>query len=265
MCDFCTFSRRGLARLALGLAASGLTAASPARANLTKRTIMLDPGHGGYDPGAVAPDGLQEKDVTLATALTVRDTLHATGLYNIAMTRERDTHVSLTDRVAAAEDSGADLFLALHCDHLPVQNWRGASIFTLSSHASDNLAARLAGEENAADGPIKPLPDLSPPIAAILANLETRATRLGSVTLAQDIQASFRGVIPLMPDPERSANFAVLRDPSTPSALLEMGCLTNPLDEKLLRDATHRRTLALRLTAAIDLYFANNSAARIAG
>jgi N-acetylmuramoyl-L-alanine amidase len=265
MCVFCTFSRRGLARMALGLAATSLAVPSSARANLTKPTIMLDPGHGGFDPGAVAPDGLQEKDVTLATALTVRDALHATGRYAIAMTRERDTHVTLTDRVAAAEDAGAALFLALHCDHLPVQTWRGASIFTLSSRASDNLAARLAGEENAVDGPSPPRAGLSPPIAAILANLETRATRLGSATLAADIQASFRGVIPLMPDPERSANFAVLRDPSTPSTLLEMGCLTNPLDEKLLRDEAHRRTLALRLTAAIDLYFSNNSAARIAG
>ena len=259
MCFVCQLGRR---RFLLGAGAAILPLRARAAAG---RTIMLDPGHGGFDPGAVAPDGLQEKDVTLATAFTVRDAIHATGRYAVAMTRERDTHVSLPERVAAARDAGAELFLALHCDHLPVPSWRGASIFTLSSRASDNLAARVAGEENEAEGAGPDLAGLSPPVAAILAGLETRATRLGSATLAADIQASFRGVIPLMPDPARSANFAVLRDPSTPSALLEMGCLTNPLDERLLRDAAHRRTLAARLTAAIDMYFSNRSAARIAG
>ena len=82
---------------------------------------------------------------------------------------------------------------------------------------------------------------VSPQVAGILASLETRATRIGSATLAQDIQTSFTGVVPLLPDPHRSANFAVLRDPSTPSTLLEMGCLTNPLDEALLTSPPHRR------------------------
>ena len=106
---------------------------------------------------------------------------------------------------------------------------------------------------------------VSPQVAGILASLETRATRIGSATLAQDIQASFTGVVPLLPDPHRSANFAVLRDPSTPSTLLEMGCLTNPLDEALLNSPAHRRLMAERLTSAIDVYFANYAGQRVAG
>jgi N-acetylmuramoyl-L-alanine amidase len=103
---------------------------------------------------------------------------------------------------------------------------------------------------------------VSPQVAGILASLETRATRIGSATLAQDIQHSFTGVVPLLPDPHRSANFAVLRDPSTPSALLEMGCLSNPLDERLLTSAAHRQLIADRLTTSIDAYFANYSGGR---
>ena len=86
-----------------------------------------------------------------------------------------------------------------------------------------------------------PLAGVSPQVANILASLETRATKIGSATLAQDLKSSFEGVVPLLPDPRRSANFAVLRDPSTPSALLEMGCLDNPLDEKRLRSPMHRQ------------------------
>jgi len=241
--------------------AAGLTAAmaAPRHARAgSLPTIMLDPGHGGHDPGASAPDGVEEKHITLACGLTLRKALAATGRYNVQMTRSRDVFVTLEDRVSMAVAAGADLFLAMHCDHLPEPDMRGASVFTLSNQASDGLAAGLAQSENSADGTGAGIPaGLSPQVAGILASLETRATRIGSATLAQDIEASFSGVIPLLPDPHRSANFAVLRDPSTPSTLLEMGCLTNPLDEKMLRSAKHRALMAARLVAAIDVYFAD--------
>jgi N-acetylmuramoyl-L-alanine amidase len=242
----------------LGLAAVAI-AAGPARAN-ARPLVMLDPGHGGHDPGAIAPDGVFEKTITLESAFDLRRSLAATGRYRVAMTRTDDVFVTLEDRVSAAVAAKADLFLAMHCDHLPTPDLRGASVFTLSSQASDGLAAAVATDENSADrfgG--APVQGVSPQVANILASLETRATRINSATLAADIQASFAGVIPLLPDPGRSANFAVLRDPSTPSTLLEMGCLTNPLDEKLLRSTAHRRLLAERLTNAIDLYFENFS------
>jgi N-acetylmuramoyl-L-alanine amidase len=262
MCVKCDFGRRGFVRLALGLTAAGLAGAAPVRAAQKQPLVMIDPGHGGHDPGAIAPDGVIEKHITLASGLALRHSLTATGRYRVKMTRMDDVFVTLEDRVAAAVSSGADLFLALHCDHLPQPDLRGASVFTLSNKASDGLAAGLASDENSVDARNGAGAGMSPQVAGILASLETRATRLGSATLAQDIQESFTGIVPLLPDPHRSANFAVLRDPSTPATLLEMGCLTNPLDEALLTSPAHRRLMAERLTSAIDMYFADYAGGR---
>jgi len=262
MCVNCCLGRRGFGRVALGLAAAALAGAAPAGAARRLPLVMIDPGHGGHDPGAVAPDGVFEKDITLASGFALRRALRATGRYRVEMTRTRDVFIPLDGRVTDAVAARADLFLALHCDHLPEPGLRGASVFTLSNTASDRLAAGLAEDENRVDAfGGEDVVGVSPQVAGILASLETRATRLGSATLAQDIQESFTGIVPLLPDPERSANFAVLRDPSTPSVLLEMGCLTNPLDEALLNSPAHRRRLAERLTTAIDRYFADYAGA----
>jgi N-acetylmuramoyl-L-alanine amidase len=261
MCIYCRPGRRvfGKALLGAGLVMAA-QAAGPARAARKLAAgmplIMIDPGHGGHDPGAIAPDGVFEKTITLASGFALRHSLLATGRYRVRMTRQSDVFVTLEGRVAAAVAANADLFIALHCDHLPRPDLRGASVFTLSGTASDGLAASLANDENSSDqfgGP--GIPKVSPQVAAILASLETRATRVSAATLAEDIQNSFKGVVPLLPDPTRSANFAVLRDPSTPSTLLEMGCLTNPLDERLLTSPKHRMLMADRLTSAIDRYF----------
>jgi N-acetylmuramoyl-L-alanine amidase len=262
MCGFCQLSRRRFGKVALGFGAAALVQAGPpARAAARQPLIMLDPGHGGHDPGAIAPDGVFEKHITLASALTLREHLLQTGRYQVRMTRETDVFVTLEGRVADAVAANADLFLALHCDHLPTPDLRGASIFTLSGDASDGLAAGLADAQNSADT-LGGASGVSPQVAAILASLETRATRVSSANFAQDIKASFKGTVPLLPDPTRSANFAVLRDPSTPSNLLEMGCLTNPLDEKLLTSTAHRNLMAARLTSAIGVYFRDYSGQR---
>ncbi len=264
MCGFCQLSRRrfGKVLLGLGAAATAQSAALPrAQAALKRPLIMIDPGHGGHDPGAIAPDGVFEKNITLASALTLRAHLQATGRYRVRMTRETDIFVTLEGRVADAVAANADLFLAMHCDHLPTPNLRGASIFTLSGDASDGLAAGLANAQNSADN-FGGVSGVSPQVAAILASLETRSTRISSANFAEDIKASFKGTVPLLPDPTRSANFAVLRDPSTPSNLLEMGCLTNPLDERLLTSPAHRSLMAAKLTSAIDIYFRESAGQR---
>jgi N-acetylmuramoyl-L-alanine amidase len=260
MCQVCTLSRRRFAAL---LGAASLAAPATARAS-SRPVIMLDPGHGGHDPGAIAPDGTFEKTIVLATGLTLREHLEATGRYHVHMTRDTDSFVTLEGRVAMAQNARANLFVSLHCDHLPVADLRGASVFTLSPNASDRLSADLADSQNSADQPAGPH-NVSPRVANILASLETRATRLSSASLSDDIRDSFAGIIPLLPDPQRSANFAVLRDPTTPSTLLEMGCLTNPLDEHLLQSPSHRRLIADRLTQAIDLYFSTYAGQRVAG
>jgi N-acetylmuramoyl-L-alanine amidase len=265
MCGFCQLSRRRFGKVLLGVSAVAAlqpAAVSRARAAVKQPLIMLDPGHGGHDPGAIAPDGVFEKHITLASAFTLRQHLLATGRYRVRMTRSSDVFVTLEGRVADAVAANADLFLAMHCDHLPTPNLRGASIFTLSGDASDGLAASLANDENSADNFGGAGSGVSPRVAGILASLETRATRISSANFAEDIKAAFKGAVPLLPDPTRSANFAVLRDPSTPSNLLEMGCLTNPLDEKLLTSPAHRSLMAARLTDAIGVYFRNYAGQR---
>ena len=269
MCEFCSVGRRRFAKLALGLAATGLAATSfpePARARYVTKNlplVMIDPGHGGTDPGAIAPDGNYEKTITLATGHLLYRALSRTGRYRVEMTHSTDVSVTLEGRVAHAVAAKADLFLSLHCDHLPEADLRGASIFTLSNKASDRLAADVAADENSADRFAGPhFSGVSPQVASILASLETRATRIGSATLADDIQRSFTGVVPLLPDPHRSAISRCCAISSVPSALLEMGCLSNPLDERLLKSAAHRQVIADRLTSSIDAYFANNSGGR---
>jgi N-acetylmuramoyl-L-alanine amidase len=268
MCEFCQLGRRRFGKVLLGLGAVAATQSHGlirAQAATKRPLIMIDPGHGGHDPGAIAPDGVFEKNITLASAFSLREHLLATGRYRVRMTRTSDVFVTLEGRVADAVAANADLFLAMHCDHLPTPSLRGASIFTLSSDASDGLAAGLANDENSADNFGGASAGVSPQVAGILASLETRATRISSATFAEDIKASFKGTVPLLPDPTRSANFAVLRDPSTPSNLLEMGCLTNPLDEKLLTSPAHRNVMAARLTQAIGVYFRDFAGQRDAG
>ncbi len=251
---------------ALALAPNRLRAASNAPNLHAKPLIMLDPGHGGMDPGATAPDGAEEKYITLYEARALRQMLEATGRYRVAMTRTSDIYVPLPDRVNDAMAQKASLFLSLHCDHLPTPDLRGASVFTLSDNASDALAAAVAQDENGVPGlGGMPLNGASPQVVDILASLETRATKISSQSLAHDLQASFSGVVPMLPDPHRAANFAVLRDPSTPAALLEMGCLTNPLDEARLRTPARRKMMAQRITLAINMYFDNDAAQRMAG
>ncbi|WP_297369825.1 N-acetylmuramoyl-L-alanine amidase [Acidocella sp.] len=271
MCVNCDWTRRSFLRLALGATGAAALAPRPAFATAAeippaqRPLVMLDPGHGGHDPGAIAPDGIFEKHITLATGFVLRRALLATRRYRVAMTRTRDVFVPLQDRVNDAVNQNANLFISLHCDHLPIDNLRGASVFTLSNTASDALSADLAHDENSADTTAPAITGVSPKVADILASLEARATNLNSASLAQDIARSFRGVVPLLPDPERSANFAVLRDASTPSTLVEMGCLTNKLDEKRLRDPKQRALIAGLLVQAIDAYFAHYAQQRMAG
>lgn len=260
MCLICNISRRGFLKHSAG-AAAGLTAfMQPAFAAPRKRPrIMLDPGHGGKDPGTIAPDGYYEKRIALTTALELTQALRDSGHCDVFMTRSTDVFITLDDRVKIAQDHKADLFMSMHCDHLPEANIRGASIFTLSNKASDKLAAGLAQEENSVDTTLGAPRGTSPQVADILASLVTRATKLSSATFQTDLHNALKTSVPMLPNPERSANFAVLRDPSVPSVLLEMGCLSDPIDERRLRNPEQRRLLVIKLREAIDTYFSQTA------
>lgn len=227
----------------------------PARKLL--RVVALDPGHGGVDPGAVSPQRIYEKDITLAAARALARLLEATGRYHIVLTRRGDIFVPLRGRVARARASRAELFLSIHADTLPDHTMRGLSVYTLSNEASDRATAALALRENGDDFVAGVRLSRQPrEIGAVLFDLARRQTDNLSLTLAHAIVAELGRTVPLLEKPHRSAGFAVLTAPDIPSALVELGCLSNPEDERLLHQPGYLQRLARGLAQAIDDYFA---------
>jgi N-acetylmuramoyl-L-alanine amidase len=221
------------------------------------RAIALDPGHGGVDPGAISPNGLYEKTVTLATARELARLLDASGRYRVRLTRGRDTFVPLRQRVARARAFRAELFLSIHADALPDRALRGLSVYTLSERASDRETAALAMRENKDDFVAGLHLSRRPPvISAILLDLARRQTNNQSLMLARAIVEELGRAVPLLEKPHREAGFTVLTAPDIPSVLVELGCLSNPAEERLLRRPAHQRRLAQALARAIDDYFA---------
>jgi len=228
--------------------------------------IMLDPGHGGVDPGAIGVSGTHEKEITLAMAREIRRQLEQTGRYRVAMTRDDDVFIRLRDRIALARQQSADLFISIHADSMGSGNTatRGASIYTLSENASDNEAAALAARENRAD--IIAGVDLTREnrdVTSILIDLAQRETMNRSIVFARHLVGEMGREVLLLPqNPHRFAGFAVLRAPDTPSVLIEMGYLSNAQDELLLNRPHHRTKVAAGILRAIDAYFAANPARR---
>jgi len=227
-----------------------------------RRVIALDPGHGGVDPGAVSPHRVYEKDITLAAARELARQLAATGRYRTILTRRGDIFVPLGRRVARARANRAELFLSIHADVLPDRAMRGLSVYTLSNEASDRATAALAQRENKDDFVAGVQLSRQPrEIGAILFDLARRQTDNLSLTLAHAIVAELGRAVPLLEKPHREAGFAVLTAPDMPSALVELGCLSNPDDERLLRQPGYQQRLARGLMQAIDDYFAARTTA----
>lgn len=212
--------------------------------------IVIDPGHGGFDPGASAEDGAREKDVVLALSLAVRDRLLALGGVRVAMTREDDSFLPLEQRPALAEALGASAFVSIHADSAPVPEARGANIYVLSPRASDREALALARVENARGSDLGAAAAMDD-VALILADLMKRETTLGSARLARAVERESHGRMPVHPPFRRAANFAVLRSPEMASALFEAGYLTNPDDAARLADPAQRAAIADALARAI--------------
>jgi N-acetylmuramoyl-L-alanine amidase len=217
--------------------------------------VVLDPGHGGIDPGAIGADGVYEKTIVYATARDLKRDLIATGRFRVALTRGPDEFVPLRERVARARALHADLFLAIHADALPNPAMRGLSVFTLSAEASDREAAALAESENREPVNGVRFPDEPPVIGEILADLTRDQTDNLSIGFAQDVVAVLGRKVKLLDHPQRSADFVVLRAPDIPSALVELGCLSNPVEEQLLQQPAYQQRLARGLEHAIEMYF----------
>ena len=229
----------------------------PYLGRVKRHVVVIDPGHGGIDPGATGPSGIVEKTITLAAARAIKAGLDRSGRYRVLLTRDRDMFIRLRDRVAFARDKGAALFISLHADTIRNRNVRGLSVYTLSERASDKEAAELAERENKAD--LIAGIDLSgqaPGVTDILIDLAQRESMNESARAAGFLVREFKRVSKLLRNTHRFAGFAVLKAPDVPSLLIEMGFLSNARDERSLRSAKFRRRLAGAVTKAIDSFFA---------
>ncbi|MFN4276902.1 MAG: N-acetylmuramoyl-L-alanine amidase [Ferrovibrio sp.] len=214
--------------------------------------VVLDPGHGGRDPGAIGVTGTEEKDVTLSICQSIRQMLGSNPDIRVFMTRDRDAYIPLPSRVAFAHDKGADLFISIHADAAPNRGARGLSAYSRADKASDDFARRLADRENQVDaiyGFDTGATDKQ--TAAILIDLARRHSHNASLSAKRRIITGVGRRVQLLENPMRQANFAVLRSPAIPSVLIETGFLSNPQDERILRSPKSRAELARFLAEQI--------------
>jgi N-acetylmuramoyl-L-alanine amidase len=232
-------------------AEANLQLLGPPKAPHARKIVVIDPGHGGKDSGAVGAVSF-EKNVTLTAALALKARLEQTGRYQVVMTRATDVFIPLEDRVQVARKAGADLFLSLHADSAGDGTTHGASVYTLSERGEQRVGYVLDRNEwylkEGVSGD-------DPAVGPILLDLTQRTTRNRSATFAQTLIERVGDRAPLLPRSQRDAGYFVLLAPDVPAALLEMGFITNPADEARLNDVQQRAALVDKIAQAIDAYF----------
>jgi len=228
-----------------------------------KPVIVIDPGHGGVDPGATGVSGIYEKYITLAVARELKVALEKNNRYKVFLTRDRDIFIRLRDRVAIARQYNADLFISLHADSVANPQLKGLSVYTLSQNASDAEAQALADKENKADliAGID-LTHESADVANILIDLAQRETMNRSAGFAGGVVEEVGRENSLLENTHRFAGFAVLKAPDVPAVLIEMGYLSNDAEERNLRQPEYRTKLAKGIARAVDHFFVQGQKAR---
>ena len=213
--------------------------------------VLIDPGHGGRDPGATGVSGgVTEKQLTFAMASELADLLEKRGRVRVALARSDDSYLSLDQRAAIARRIGASLFVSLHMDSAPNPLARGTTLYSLSDVASSEEAARFASAENRAGD--APSSEADGSLNSILADLALRGQMEQSAELARRTVRRAAGRVALRPRPHQFAAFQVLRRADTPALLVEAGYISNVDDEALLITAEGRRPLVLVLAQAIE-------------
>ena len=232
-----------------------MTASAP-RKTKERPLIVLDPGHGGVDPGTHGRSGIYEKHITLSAAREFKAMLEKSGRYRVLLTRNRDIFIRLRDRISIARDAGADLFISLHADAIKNRKIRGLSVYTLSERASDKEAAGLAEKENKSDliAGID-LSDKTPEVANILIDLTQRESMNQSARFAEGLVKELARKTKLLRNTHRFAGFVVLKAPDVPSVLIELGFLSNRRDEKALTRKPYRAKLGRAIVEAVNSYF----------
>jgi N-acetylmuramoyl-L-alanine amidase len=232
-------------------------AATPVRNASLKKTIVIDAGHGGRDPGALGSEA-REKDVTLAAAKALKARLEKTGRYRVVLTRSSDVYVPLENRLQIARNARANLLISLHADAVLNKETRGGSVYTVSDKGSDRAARHQGG-----GGFLNVALPGSKAVHDILFELTQRATRNKSSTFAEILISKVGGHAPLLSRAHRDANYLVLLAPDVPSVLYEMGFITNQQDEALLTSESHRTKVVGGIASAIDEYFAQEDGVSI--
>jgi len=221
--------------------------------------IAIDPGHGGRDPGAIGKKGTREKDVTLSVAKKMKNLINRSSGYKAILTRSGDRFISLRNRVKKARAAEADIFISLHADSFHSPNVKGASVYALSLSGASSEAARwIAQKENASDliGGIS-LDDKDDLIASVLLDLSQTATIQDSLDLGSDVLSHIGRVSKLNNRQVQQAGFAVLKAPDMPSILIETAFLSNPGEEKKLRNPKHQHKLASAVFSGIKNHLNN--------
>lgn len=222
----------------------------------TRPLVVIDPGHGGIDSGAEAPNGVKEKDIVLAFSLRLQELLVESGRFDVALTREDDTYLRLEERVALARGNKADIFLSIHADSFQQPEIRGASVYTRDENATDVLDKVLADSENKSDVIAGfAMPQMAPEVVDILLDLMRREMRKQSYVAAQSIVHQLEPSVALRRFPVRQADFFVLQAPDVPSVLIELGFLSNVDDITNLTQSDWQNRTAEAIARGISTYF----------
>ncbi len=220
--------------------------------------VAVDAGHGGVDPGAIGHGGTREKDVTLAIARSLAERLNTEPGMHAVLTRNRDEFVELRDRIARARAAHADLFISVHADSIRDRNISGASVYVLSVHGASSEAAKvLADRENAADlmGGI-PLEEGA--LGAVLVDAAQDQIIGMSASAAELVMGALEGVGEIRKAQVQRAGFVVLKSPAIPSMLIETAYISNPGEERRLRNTEQQGRLAEAIASGVRSYFVQN-------
>ena len=221
-----------------------------------KRVIVVDPGHGGVDPGAIGVLGVNEKVITLNLSRQIKRVLEATGRYRVFLTRDKDIYIAHRKRFDFARRVNADFFISIHADSIKNRNIRGGSVYTLNDRASDHEAALLAAKENKSDVIAGvDLGGTDDEVSSILIELAQRETLNYSAQFAEILVPEMRKQVRMLKTGHRYASLMVLRSPDIPSVLVETGYLSNREDARLLNSRTYQQKIARSMLNALDKYF----------
>ncbi len=235
--------------------------AKPAPRAIKPWVVVLDPGHGGEDPGAIGPGGTYEKTVVLAIAQKTKLLLEQDKRIVVFMTRDEDVFIPLADRVRKARGVNADVFVSIHADAFTRPDARGSSVYALSERGASSAAARwIADKENQSDliGGVR-LQGRDPALAKMILEMSQSITNADSAKLGSGMLAEIKQVNRMHKDRLELANFAVLRSPDVPSILIETAFISNPEEERKLASADHQLKLARAIRSGVRRFLSKTA------